>query len=74
MLASSVSKTFANNGERIIDAEVSCRFNNDGHPVEEARIPLRGVEPGQRVAAAARGPRGQIYVNDAVCAVDSPLQ
>lgn len=74
MLASSVGKTFANNGERIIDAEVSCRFNNDGHPVGEARIQPRGVEPRQRVAAIARGPCGQIYVDDAVCAVDSPLQ
>lgn len=64
----------ANNGERVIDADISCRFNNDGQLVEEARIQLRGIEPGQRVTSVARGPLAQLFVNNAVCAVDSPLQ
>jgi hypothetical protein len=64
----------ANNGERVIDAQISCRFNNDSLLVEEAKIMLRGIEPGQRVEAPARGPLGSLYVNTAVCAVDSPLQ
>lgn len=64
----------ANNGERVIDAQISCRFNNDGLLVEEAKIQLRGIAPGQRVEAPARGPLGSLYINNAVCAVDSPLQ
>jgi hypothetical protein len=64
----------ANNGERVIDAQITCRFNNDSLLVEEAKIRLRGIEPGQRVTAPARGPQGHLYVNNAVCAVDSPLQ
>ena len=64
----------ANNGERVIDAEISCRFSNERQLVEEARIQLRGIEPGQRVAAVARGPQAHLFVNTAVCAVDSPLQ
>lgn len=64
----------ANNGERTIDAEITCRFGNDSSLVEAAKVVLRGVEPGQRVAAVARGPSGLLYVNNAVCAVDSPLQ
>lgn len=68
------SLVLANNGARIIDAEISCRFNNDDSAVEETKIQLRGVEPGQRVAARVRGPQGQLFVNNAVCAVDSPLQ
>jgi len=64
----------ANNGERAIDAQISCRFNNDRLLVEEAKITLRGIAPGQRVEAPARGPQGQLYVDNTVCTVESPLQ
>jgi hypothetical protein len=61
MRASILSETvtiLAHNGERVIDAQISGRFNNDSLLVEGARDRPRDIEPDQRVSAPARGPQG----------------
>lgn len=64
-----VSLQLTNNSAEIRRPVLSCRFMNHDKVVEEVRVVLPDVQGGTRVGLSAAGPRGEIYVDRASCAI-----
>ena len=62
----------SNNSAGPADAQVGCTFTNGGRAVQEARIVVPTVAPGQRVGFPVYGPRTDLFVDRVLCRVLSP--
>ena len=61
-----------NNSANVVVPVINCRFTNSGNPVEETNALLPKVGPGIRVGLTIYGPKVDLFVNRAACAVTSP--
>ena len=51
---------------------IDCRFTNSGKLVEEMHVLVPAVGAGVRVGMVIHGPKTDLYVDRAQCAVKSP--
>jgi hypothetical protein len=61
-----------NNSAGVVVPVINCRFTNSGNLVEETNALLPKVGPGIRVGMTIYGPKVDLFVNRATCAVTSP--
>ena len=61
-----------NNSNRPIAPLLHCQFSNAGKPVEETRVLLPAVGGGVRVGLTIYGPKTSLFVDRAICKVESP--
>jgi hypothetical protein len=61
-----------NNSAGVVVPVINCRFTNSGNLVEETNALLPKVGPGIRVGLTIYGPKVDLFVNRASCAVTSP--
>jgi hypothetical protein len=62
-----------NNSGGSIDPIVDCHFTNHGQKVESVRLYVPTAGPGERLGMAVRGPRVDMFVDQAVCLPMAPL-
>lgn len=61
-----------NNSANTVAPLINCRFTNSGKLVEETHVLLPAVGAGLRVGMVIHGPKTDLFVNRAQCAVKSP--
>jgi hypothetical protein len=61
-----------NNSASVQTPVITCRFTNGGNPVEDTRALLPAIGPGVRVGFVVYGPKTNLFVDHATCAVASP--
>mgnify|MGYP000443690725 CR=1 FL=1 len=61
-----------NNGARTVVPLLHCSFSNAGKPVEETRVLVPAIGGGVRVGLTIHGPRTNLFVDRAICRVESP--
>jgi hypothetical protein len=61
-----------NNSANVVVPVINCRFTNSGNLVEETNALLPKVGPGIRVGLTIYGPKVDLFVNRAACAVTAP--
>ena len=61
-----------NNSAGVVVPVINCRFTNSGNLVEETNALLPKVGPGIRVGLTIYGPKVDLFVDRAACAVTSP--
>jgi hypothetical protein len=61
-----------NNSAGVVVPVINCRFTNSGNLVEETNALLPKVGPGIRVGMTIYGPKVDLFVDRATCAVTSP--
>jgi hypothetical protein len=62
-----------NNSANTVDAVVDCHFTNQGAKVEDVRLLVPPAGPGERLGVPVRGPRTDLFVNQVVCQLMSPI-
>jgi hypothetical protein len=62
-----------NNSANTVDAVVDCHFTNGGAKVETVRLLVPPAGPGERLGMPVRGPRTDLFVNQATCQLMSPI-
>jgi hypothetical protein len=61
-----------NNSAHTVVPVIDCRFTNSGSPVEDTHALVPAVGAGVRVGMTIYGPKTDLFVNRATCAVKSP--
>ena len=61
-----------NNSANTVAPLINCRFTNSGKLVEETHVLVPAVGPGLRVGMTIYGPKTDLFVDRAACAVTSP--
>lgn len=61
-----------NNGAATVVPVINCRFTNAGQLVEQTHVLVPAVGPGIRVGMTIYGPKTDLFVDRAACAVTSP--
>jgi hypothetical protein len=61
-----------NNSASIVVPVINCRFTNAGNLVEQTHVLVPAVGPGLRVGMTIYGPKVELFVDRAACAVTSP--
>ena len=61
-----------NNSNRTIAPLLHCQFSNAGKPVEQTRVLVPAVGGGVRVGLTVHGPKTSLFVDRAICRVESP--
>jgi hypothetical protein len=61
-----------NNGASVVVPVINCRFTNAGNLVEQTHVLVPAVGPGLRVGMTIYGPKVDLFVDRASCAVTSP--
>jgi hypothetical protein len=61
-----------NNGANTVVPLINCRFTNAGKLVEQTHVLVPAVGPGTRVGMIVHGPKTDLFVDRATCAVTSP--
>jgi hypothetical protein len=61
-----------NNSANTVVPMINCRFTNAGKLVEQTHVPVPAVRPGTRVGMIVHGPKTDLFVDRATCAVTSP--
>jgi hypothetical protein len=61
-----------NNSAGSLVPMINCRFTNAGKLVEQTHVLVPAVGPGLRVGMTIHGPRTDLFVDRALCAVTSP--
>ena len=62
-----------NNSANTVDAVVDCHFTNHGAKVENVRVLVPPAGPGERLGMPVRGPRTDLFVDQVVCQLMSPI-
>jgi hypothetical protein len=61
-----------NNSANVVVPLLNCRFTNAGKLVEQTHVLVPSVGPGVRVGMVIHGPKTDLFVDRANCAVKSP--
>jgi len=61
-----------NNSANTVVPMINCRFTNAGKLVEQTHVLVPAVGPGTRVGMIIHGPKTDLFVDRATCAVTSP--
>ncbi len=61
-----------NNSANAVEPVLECRFDNHGQPVTTTRAMVSAIGPGVRAGIVVVGPRAEVFVDTANCAVASP--
>ncbi len=61
-----------NNSANTVVPLINCRFTNAGKLVEQTHVLVPAVRPGTRVGMIVHGPKTDLFVDRASCAVTSP--
>jgi len=61
-----------NNSANTVVPMINCRFTNAGKLVEQTHVLVPAVSPGTRVGMIVHGPKTDLFVDRATCAVTSP--
>ena len=61
-----------NNSANTVVPMINCRFTNAGKLVEQTHVLVPAVGPGTRVGMIIHGPKTDLFVDRASCAVTSP--
>jgi hypothetical protein len=61
-----------NNSANTVVPLINCRFTNAGKLVEQTHVLVPAVGPGTRVGMIIHGPKTDLFVDRATCAVTSP--
>ncbi len=61
-----------NNSANTVVPMINCRFTNAGKLVEQTHVLVPAVRPGTRVGMIIHGPKTDLFVDRASCAVTSP--
>ena len=61
-----------NNSAATVVPVINCRFTNAGNLVEQTHVLVPAVGPGIRVGMTIYGPKTDLFVDRATCAVTSP--
>ena len=61
-----------NNSAGVVVPVINCRFTNGGNLVEQTHVLVPAVGPGLRVGMTIYGPKVELFVDRASCAVTSP--
>jgi hypothetical protein len=61
-----------NNSAGVVVPVINCRFTNAGNLVEQTHVLVPAVGPGIRVGMTIYGPKTDLFVDRAACAVTSP--
>ena len=61
-----------NNSASVVVPVINCRFTNAGNLVEQTHVLVPAVGPGLRVGMTIYGPKVDLFVDRASCAVTSP--
>jgi hypothetical protein len=61
-----------NNSAGVVVPVINCRFSNAGNLVEQTHVLVPAVGPGLRVGMTIYGPKTDLFVDRAACAVTSP--
>jgi len=61
-----------NNSANTVVPMINCRFTNAGKLVEQTHVLVPAVGPGTRVGMIVHGPKTDLFVDRASCAVTSP--
>lgn len=61
-----------NNSAGTVVPTINCRFTNAGNLVEQTHVLVPAVAPGLRVGMTIHGPKTDLFVDRATCAVTSP--
>jgi hypothetical protein len=61
-----------NNSASVVVPVINCRFTNAGNLVEQTHVLVPAVGPGLRVGMTIYGPKVELFVDRAACAVTSP--
>jgi len=61
-----------NNSAGVVVPVINCRFSNAGNLVEQTHVLVPAVGPGLRVGMTIYGPKTDLFVDRATCAVTSP--
>jgi hypothetical protein len=61
-----------NNSAGVVVPVINCRFTNAGNLVEQTHVLVPAVGPGTRVGMTIYGPKVDLFVDRASCAVTSP--
>jgi hypothetical protein len=61
-----------NNSASVVVPVINCRFTNAGNLVEQTHVLVPAVGPGLRVGMTIYGPKVDLFVDRAACAVTSP--
>ena len=61
-----------NNSAGVVVPVINCRFTNAGNLVEQTHVLVPAVGPGLRVGMTIYGPKVELFVDRAACAVTSP--
>jgi hypothetical protein len=61
-----------NNSANTVVPMINCRFTNAGKLVEQTHVLVPAVGPGTRVGMIVHGPKTDLFVDRATCAVTSP--
>jgi hypothetical protein len=61
-----------NNSAGVVVPVINCRFTNAGNLVEQTHVLVPAVGPGLRVGMTIYGPKTDLFVDRAACAVTSP--
>ena len=61
-----------NNSAGVVVPVINCRFTNAGNLVEQTHVLVPAVGPGLRVGMTIYGPKVDLFVDRAACAVTSP--
>ena len=61
-----------NNSAGVVVPVINCRFTNAGNLVEQTHVLVPAVGPGLRVGMTIYGPKVDLFVDRASCAVTSP--
>ncbi|MEA2802154.1 MAG: hypothetical protein QOE49_2249 [Rhodospirillaceae bacterium] len=61
-----------NNSAGVVLPVINCRFTNAGNLVEQTHVLVPAVGPGLRVGMTIYGPKTDLFVDRAACAVTSP--
>jgi len=61
-----------NNSANTVVPLINCRFTNAGKLVEQTHVLVPAVGPGTRVGMIVHGPKTDLFVDRASCAVTSP--
>ncbi len=62
-----------NNSANTVDAVVDCHFTNHGAKVETVRLLVPPAGPGERLGVPVRGPQTDLFVDQALCQLKSPI-
>ena len=62
-----------NNSANTVDAVVDCHFTNQGAKVQDVRLLVPPAGPGERLGVPVRGPGTDLFVNQVICQLVSPI-